>query len=299
MINIQGLRVLSLFGGIETGLLALQELEIPIAEYHTYEILPAAIKVSKKNFPFIVYHGDVRDADFNEYKGFDLILGGSPCQNRSRIRKETPEIHSGLQGDKSSLFWCYAKAIEIVKPKWFLLENVVSELPEDDDTITRTLGVKPVLINSNVFSAQDRERLYWTNIPLSHPPLSCPTVIKDIMDFDVPEKYYYNKDFIFNGEDKKIIATLKINTTEMCQRVYNPNFKCGTLTCITGGYQEKKVWDNGRIRKMTEQEYEKLQTLPAGFTDGCGLSYTARCSLCGNGWNKDTIKFILKGLKND
>ena len=170
MIDIEAIKVLSLFGGIETGLLALQELGIPIAEYHTYEILPAAIKVSQKNFPFIVHHGDVRNADFNDYKGFDLVLGGSPCQNRSRIRKETPEIHSGLQGDKSFLFWYYAKAIEVIKPKWFLLENVVSELPQDDETITNTLGVKPVLINSNLFSAQDRERLYWTNIPLSPPP---------------------------------------------------------------------------------------------------------------------------------
>ena len=194
------------------------------------------------------------------------------------------------------MFWCFVKALEVVKPKWFLLENVVSEIPEDDQTITDTVGVEPVMIDSNLFSAQDRERLYWTNIPIAPLPTSCDIVLGDIMETNVAEKYYYNKPYIFNGDDKKIIATLQVNSMDMSKRVYNRIFKCGTLTCISGGYQEKKVWDNGRIRKLTEIEYERLQTLPDGFTDGCGLSYTARCSLCGNSWTTDVIKHILSGL---
>ena len=290
------IKVLSLFGGIETGLQALLELGIPIEEYHSFEILPAAIKVTQKNFPFVIHHGDVREADFTRFKGFDLILAGSPCQNRSRARKEDKSVHSGLKGDKSSLFWCFAKALEVVKPKWFLLENVVSEIPDDDQTITDTVGVKPVMIDSNLFSAQDRERLYWTNIPIAPLPTSCDTVLGDIMEQNVAEKYYYNKPYIFNGDNKKIIATLQVNSMDMSKRVYNRIFKCGTLTCISGGYQEKKVWDNGRIRKLTEIEYERLQTLPDNFTGGCGLSYTTRCSLCGNSWTKDVIKHILSVL---
>lgn len=287
---------MSLFGGIETGLQALIELGYKIDEYHSFEILPEAIKVTQKNFPFVIHHGDVRDIDFTEFIGFDLVIGGSPCQNRSRTRKENNNIHNGLKGDKSCLFWDFARAVKIVNPKYFFLENVVSEMPEDDNTISETLGVEPILINSNIVSAQDRERLYWTNIPYiqSKFPTESEIMIKDIMETNVSEKYFYNKPFIFNGYDKKIIATLDIKTIDMAKRVYNPNFKCGTLTCISGGYQEKKVFDNGRVRKMTETEYERLQTLPDGFTDGCGLSYTKRCSLCGNGWTKEIIKLFFQ-----
>ena len=248
------IKVLSLFGGIETGLQALLELGIPIEEYHSFEILPAAIKVTQKNFPFVIHHGDVREADFTRFKGFDLILAGSPCQNRSRARKEDKNVHNGLAGDKSSLFWCFAKALEVIKPKWFMLENVVSEMPEDDETITKTVGVQPIMIDSNLFSAQDRERLYWTNIPIAPLPTECNIVLDDIMESNVAEKYYYNKPFEFHGDDKKIIATLQVNSMDIVKRVYNRIFKCGTLTCISGGYQEKKVWDNGRIRRLTEIE---------------------------------------------
>ena len=75
----KGLKVLSLCGGVETGLYALQKLGIPISEYHTYEILPEAIAVSKFHFPFIVHHGDLYDADFSNYIDFDLLLAGTCC----------------------------------------------------------------------------------------------------------------------------------------------------------------------------------------------------------------------------
>ena len=268
-----------------------------IEEYHSFEILPAAIKVSTKNFPFIIHHGDVNSANFSQFKGFDLVIGGSPCQNRSRARKESKHIHSGLKGDKSHLFWKFAEAVEIIKPKYFMLENVVSEIPDDDNTISETLGVLPVKINSNLFSAQDRERLYWTNINILKLPTCNNTVIQDILEDNVAEKYYYKKPFTYNGEDKKIIATLNINSMEMSKRVYNPKCKCGTLTCISGGYQEKKVYDNNRVRKLTPLEYERLQTYPDRYTGGCGLSYTARCSLCGNGWTYEVVKHIFSGIK--
>lgn len=283
-----------MFGGLETGLLALQELGIPIEEYHTYEIHQPAIEITSKYFPFIIYHGNVVNEDWTKYKGFDLVIAGSPCQNRSRARKEDKEINSGLKGDKSSLFWEFHKAVQIIKPTYFFLENVVSEMPDDDNTISEALGVQPKLINSNLFSAQDRERLYWSNIPLLPLPNSCNTVIKDIMETNVDEKYFYNKPFVFNGADKKIIATLQVNSMEMSKRVYNPNFKCGTLTRVSGGYQEKKVWDNGRVRKLTPIEYERLQTLPDNYT--YGYSDNIRRSLCGNGWTKDVIKHYFKGL---
>lgn len=88
----KGLKVLSLCGGVETGLFALQKLNIPISEYHTYEILPEAIAVSKFHFPFVVHHGDLYDADFHNYIGFDLLLVGTNCQSLSRCRIENKNV---------------------------------------------------------------------------------------------------------------------------------------------------------------------------------------------------------------
>lgn len=90
--------MLSLCGGVETGILALQRLGIPIAEYHTYEILPEAIAISTHHFPWVIHHGDVFAADWNEYKGFDLVIGGMCCQSISRVRIENKEVNNGLLG---------------------------------------------------------------------------------------------------------------------------------------------------------------------------------------------------------
>jgi site-specific DNA-cytosine methylase len=275
---------------------ALQDLGIPIEEYHTYEILKPAIEISSKRFPFIIHHGNVEAADWNLYQSIDLIIAGSPCINLSKIRQENKEVNSGLEGKDSGLFWHFAEALKIIKPKWFMLENVEPTDKNDLDIITETVGAEPTPINSNLFTAQDRQRLYWTNIPISPLPKSCAIVLKDIMEKDVDEKYYYEKPFILHGEDKKIAATLQVNSMDISKRVYSPNFKCGTLTCINGGYQEKKVLDNGRVRKLTPIEYERLQGLEDNYT--LGYSDTVRRSLCGNGWTKPVIKHIFAGLKN-
>ena len=289
-----GLRVLSICGGLETGLLALKELGIPVDEYHTYEIFAPAIELSKRHFPEVQHHGDVVGANFSQFKGFDLVMAGTCCQSLSVVRQENDKVCSGLKG-KSGIFFEYARAVKEIQPKWFLLENVVPKNKTDQSIITDNLGGQiPQLINSNLFSAQDRERLYWTNINIGSLPKSNITVLKDIMVSDAPEKDYYDKPYIFHGEDKKVIATLQVNTHDMLKRVYNPQFKCATLTCVNDGYQEKKVWDQGRIRKISPVEYERLQTLPDGFTEG--YSDNVRRTLCGNGWTKEVIKHIFKGL---
>ena len=117
----------------------------------------------------------------------------------------------------------------------------------------------------------------------------------------VDEKYFYMKDFEILDMSKRECAELKVNTTEMCKRIFNPDFKMSTLTCVSGGYQEKKVLDSGRPRKLTEVEYERLQGLPDNFTkiqlNNRWLSYSKRCSLMGNGWNEPTVEWILSGFK--
>ena len=286
-------------GGIETGILALQNLGIPIEEYHTYEILPEAIAVSSYHFPWVVHHGDLFEANWNDYRGFDLVIGGMCCQSLSRIRIEDKSVNNGLLG-KSGIVYNLQEALEVIQPKWFMSENVVPSDNNDLLELNQIMGVDGVLINSNKFSAQDRERYYWTNIPIDPIPESNPLVLKDIMQIDVDEKYFYKKDFKILNLNKKACAKLKVNTTEMCKRIYNPKFKMATLTCVTGGYQEKKVLDNGRARKLTEIEYERLQGVPDNFTNvklnGRNLSYTKRCSLMGNAWNEPTIEHIFRGL---
>jgi DNA (cytosine-5)-methyltransferase 3A len=297
---LNGLKVLSICGGIETGLLALLELGIPISEYHTYEILPEAIAVSSYHFPWIIHHGDVIGADFSQFKGFDLVIAGTCCQSLTRIRIEDKTVNNGLKG-KSGIFFEFVRALDEINPKWFMLENVVPSDENDLFIMNSMVSVSPKLINSNLFSAQDRERYYWTNFEIPELPIKSSIVLKDIMEADVEEKYYYkDKNFEIVNMNKKVCAKLKVNTTEMCKRIYNPEFKMATLTCINGGYQEKKVLHNGRPRKLTEIEYERAQTLPDNYTNvelnGRKLSYSKRCSLCGNGWNKETVKHIFIGL---
>lgn len=277
----------------------MQQLHIPIAEYHTYEILPEAIAVSKYHFPWIVHHGNLIGEDFTKYKGFDLVIGGMCCQSLSRVRIENKNVNSGLLG-KSGIVYELRRALNEIQPKWFMAENVVPSNSNDLKELNKIMGIKGLLINSNRFSAQDRERYYWTNIPIAAMPENNKLVLKDIMENNVNEKFFYQKNFEILNMNKKVCAELKINTMDMNRRVYNPTFKCATLTCISGGYQEKKVLDHGRPRKLTEIEYERLQGLPDNYTNvevnGRKMSYTKRCSLCGNAWTLPVIEHIFKGL---
>ena len=296
----KGLKILSLCGGVETGILALQHLGIPISEYHTYEILPEAIAVSSYHFPFVVHHGDLFEANWNDYIGFDLVIGGMVCKSLSKVRIEDKKVNNGLLGE-SGIAYKLQEANDIIQPKWFMGENVVPSNNEDLKEINRIMGVDGVLIHSNRFSAQDRERYYWTNIPIAPIPEYNSLVLKNVMESDVDEKYFYKKDFRILDMNKKVCAELEVNTMEMNKRIYNPEFKCATLTCINGGYHEKKVLDNGRARKLTEIEYERLQGFPDNFTKikmgNRTLAYSKRCSLMGNAWTLPVIEHIFKGLK--
>ena len=285
------MRVLSLFDGISVGMLALKRAGIPVEEYRAYEIDTNAIKISQKNFPEIIQCGDVIEADFTSMRGVcDLLIGGSPCQSLSIVRSKTRENLDG----KSKLFFEYVRALKEVKPQWFLFENVASMNEESKQTISELLGCEPIFIDSADFSAQQRPRLYWTNIPVDMNYGHSPLVLKDIMQSNVPEKYYYNCEYDFHGLDKSVCATLHINGHDIIKRVQSPDFKCHTLTAVCGGNHQKKVFDNGRPRKLTPLEYERLQTLSDGYTD-C-VADTHRYKAIGNSWTADVIAHILKGL---
>lgn len=285
------MKVLSLFDGISCGRLALERAGIPVERYVAYEIEKNAIKISRKNWPDIEHCGDVTKADFTQYQGFDLLIGGSPCQSLSIVQSKTRQHLNG----KSKLFFEFVRAMEEMKPRWFLFENVASMNEESKQVISELLGCQPIFIDSGTFGACERPRYYWTNIPVHFPlPPKSPLVLKDIMADNVDERYFYNEPLDDINMQKQVCAHLRIRNMEMHRRVFNPEFKCKTLTCVSGGGQQKKVLDNGRARKLIPLEYERLHTLPDGYTEG--VSDGARYTAIGNGWHADTITYIMQGL---
>jgi len=284
------MKVLSLFDGISCGMVALERAGIPVERYRAYEIEPNAVKISEKNYPNIEHCGDVTKADFTKYTDFELLIGGSPCQSLSIVQSKTREHLDG----KSKLFFEFVRAFEEMKPKYFLFENVASMNEESKKIISEYLGCEPVYIDSADFSAQERPRYYWTNIPVGEIVYKSKAVLKDIMQPCVDEKYFYNHPLVNIDFSKQVCATMEHNNHEMHKRVFNPDFKCHTLTAVCGGNQQKKVYDNGRARKLTPLEYERLQTLPDKYTEG--VSDSARYKAIGNGWTVDVIAHILSGL---
>lgn len=287
------MNVLSLFDGISCGMVALERTGIPVERYVAYEIDKYAIKVSKKNYPQIEHCGDVTTADFTKYYGFDLLVGGSPCQSLSIVRSKTRQH---LQG-KSKLFFEFVRALHESNPRYFLFENVASMNEENKGIISKELGCEPVLIDSADFSAQKRPRLYWTNIPVDMNYKKNNSMLIDIMQEFVTEKYYYKQEFEWLGLDKPVCAILNINGHDILKRVNSPFCKCHTLPTCGGGNTQKKVYDieKNKCRKLTPLEYERLQTLPDDYTSG--LSDSRRYTAIGNGWTVDVIAHILKGLK--
>lgn len=177
------MRVLSLFDGISGGRVALERAGIPVETYYASEIDKYAMSVAQAMYPDTIQIGDVCKIDFTQYIGkVDMIIGGSPCQDLS-IAKQNRQ---GLQGERSRLFWEYIKALTIIKPKYFLLENVASMKNEDRDAITAVLrGIYPetecVMINSALVSAQQRKRYYWTNWHVEQPE-DKGILLKDILE---------------------------------------------------------------------------------------------------------------------
>ena len=287
------MRVVSVFDGISCGRVALERAGIPVEQYVAYEIEQNAIKISRKNYPQIEHRGDVTKEDFTRYAGFDLLIGGSPCQSLSIVQSKTRQHLDG----KSKLFFEFVRALEEIKPRYFLFENVASMNEESKCVISDLLGCEPIFIDSKLFSAQQRPRYYWTNIPVEALPTECPTVLEDILlpADQVQNKYWYSFPVENLDMEKQVCGTLVHSNQEMHKRIFNPKFKCHTLTCVSGGNQQKKVMQNGKPRKLTPIEYERLQNLPDGYTQG--VSDTARWSAIGNGWTVDVIAHIFKGLE--
>lgn len=288
-----GLTVLSLFDGISGGRIALERAELDIDTYYASEVDKYAIQITQKNHPDTIQLGDVTkwkvwDID---WKSIDLLIGGSPCQDLTFAGKM-----KGLEGERSSLFYCYRdilNKIKSVNPNVkFLLENVKTK-QDTLDIISNEVGVKPVRINSNLLSAQNRDRFYWTNINNGNipQPEDKGLYLKDIVMEEMDDKFplsmqHYNafmksypnwKPCLLNEKSKPLLATY-----------YKQPPHCP--------YIPSKSSPSG-YRRLTPVECERLQTLPEGYTED--VSTTQRFKSIGNGWTIDVIAYIFKYIKTE
>lgn len=200
------MKVLSLCDGCSGGQQAFEQLGIlfdgEINTYYASEIAEYSIRVTQKNYPKTKQIGDMTvltEMHLDSLGEIDVLLSGTPCKSLSRTHIEN--YREGLNGS-SKLFWDFVRIKNYIKPKYFLFENVESMKDSDRDIITEALGVKPVMINSSIFTAQDRKRYYWTNIPIKQLPKECNKVLKDIMIHNADEKLFYKQNFEFHGWDK-------------------------------------------------------------------------------------------------
>ena len=282
------MNVLSLFDGMSCGQIALNRINIKYDNYFASEIDKSAIQVTQDNYPNTIQLGDITEIKGSDLPKIDLLIGGSPCQSFSNAGKG-----EGFEG-KSGLFWEYVRLLKETNPKYFLLENVKMK-KEWQDIITFELGVKPIKINSNLVSAQNRERLYWTNIPNITQPTDKKIYIEDILDNEFDEKYWL-------AERNSTLLRNKVDLTNApnlcCIDVYNKKFKKDrkSPTLTLPHHNTLRFYQNGKIRKLTPAECEKLQTVPIGYTN-VGISDIHRYTMLGNGWTVDVITHIFKNME--
>jgi site-specific DNA-cytosine methylase len=275
--------VLSLFDGMSCGQLALEKAGVTFNEYYASEIDPWAIQVAKNNFPDTVHLGDVTELESRYFADVDLLIGGSPCQSFSNAGDGT-----GFDGS-SKLFWEYVRLLKEINPKYFLLENVVMR-QEWQDIISEAVGVQPIAINSRLLSAQNRPRLYWTNIPNIEQPEDLGLTLSDILVS--PNRV---DDNLFLSDKAKGYMSRERNGKPRWE--YHTNPLDGKSACLTANMFKGVPYGviRERMRRLTPIECERLQTLPDDYTKG--VSNTQRYKMIGNGWTVDVIAHIFKNIK--
>lgn len=274
------MNVLSLFDGISCGRIALERAGIKVNNYYASEIDKYAIKISETNWPDIVRLGDVTKWQEWNLPEINLLIAGSPCQGFSFAGKQL-----NFDDHRSKLFFEFVDILKHYKPKYFLLENVGMK-KEYQDVISDLLGVQPIVINSNLLSAQNRKRLYWTNIPNVGQPDDKGVVLADILEDSKNYKYWsdermtkwYNREYVFQN----------------MYRIEQSDGKCQCLMAQAGG-DAPKIMVDGRFRYLSALEWERLQTVPDGYT--ASISEPQRKKCLGNGWTVDVIAHIFNNLK--
>ena len=273
--------VCSLFDGMSCGQLALQRAGIKVSKYFASEVDKYAIQITQKNFPNTIQLGDIQNIKGSDLGHVDIIIGGSPCQGFSFASNDKLNFNH----PESKLFFEYVRLLNEIKPKYFLLENVVME-HKHIKVISDYMEVLPIRINSNRVSAQNRARLYWTNIPGVRNPKDKQIMLDDVLENDVKHPVYSN---IYGGYGKP----------PMIHKYKSPTLKVGgeppfaTLKEV----DSNASFNRKNLRLFTPTECEQLQTVPINYTEG--VSNAQRYKMLGNGWTIDIVAHILKNLKDN
>jgi site-specific DNA-cytosine methylase len=289
------------------GQIALNRLGVKYDKYFSSEVDKFTLKITEKNYPNTIQLGDVSKVNVGELPKIDLLIGGSPCQNftfagtrKGMSTKDNIEITSLEQyldlkekgfefAGQSYLFWEYVRVLKEIRKTnpevKFLLENVRME-KRWKELISKIIGVQPIFINSNLFSAQNRQRLYWTNIKVDELPKENPLTLKDVIH-ETGENYPLTKKHheAFLKSYKWKHCELDEKSKPLLASYYKQPPHCP--------YIKSKISESG-FRRMSPIECERLQTIPDNYTEG--VSDTQRYKMIGNGWTIDVISHIFKNL---
>ena len=272
------MKVLSICDGISVALQALKEENIKVDKYVAYEIDKHAIAVAKHNHPEIIHRGNLENFELEE---FDLVVAGFPCTSFSRAG-----LKQGFNDARGQLAFKVFDIFAQVKPKWFLFENVASMSQTAQETISELVGVKPLKINSSDFVAQNRARLYWTNLPYE------PTYPETILTFyDItgayPCGYVGGKGYVELRPRKKSdvsgALTCTALTDSVCTKQFDNNVRFD---------ENREFW-----RYLTGNERDVLQGLPKGYTSV--LTERQRRKATGNSFTCSVIRQFVKSLKSN
>lgn len=306
------MNVLSLFDGMSCGMLALERAGIVVDNYYSSEIDKYAIKVSKANYPNIIRLGDVQFINYQMLPKIGLLIGGSPCQGFSLAGNQL-----NFSDPRSALFFEFVHALKELRPKYFMLENVKMK-KKTKSAISKLLGCEPIQINSALVSAQNRVRLYWTNIPNINQPkdnkIMLSEILQNIRSCNVGLKVREKSKCIGVGGRGSPIASKQewdypYIKTDKCLKIKTNQ---GKASCLTGGGHsggnhsdmdiiviQKPLGNNNGgeiIRRFSVTECERLQTVPDNYTQNKGVSNSQCYKMLGNGWTVDVITHIFKGI---
>jgi len=258
------MNILSLFDGLSAGQIALNRAGIKYDKYYASEIDKYAIQTTQKNYPDTIQLGDIRNINSKDLPEIDLLMCGFPCQGFSFAGKQL-----NFNDPRSALFFDGVRLLNAIKPKYFLFENVRMK-KEYQDVINKQLNVEPIKINSALVSAQNRQRLYWTNILRIKQPDNRNILLTDIIENG------------FVDRDKSYCIDANY-------------YKGGNLKSYYDKGRRQLVFNGDKYRKLTPIECERLQTIPDDYTKG--VSNTQRYKMLGNSFTVDVIAHIIRGIK--
>lgn len=302
----QGINVLSLFDGISCGQVALERAGIDVNKYFASEIDKHAIKVTQSNYPNTIQIGDVTKVKGDDLPKIDLLIGGSPCQGFSFSGKQL-----NFDDPRSKLFFEFVRLIKEVKPKYWLLENVVMK-QEYQDVISQHLGVEPVKLNSALTSAQNRVRLYWANFNITEPTdqgIKLEDVLEDteMIGPSVIRGRRLNKATILGrrlderGKRKDYDKNVPITQCLEVRATNRDKSNCLTtvakdtvLTTMEVGRHPDAFNRKLPFRNYTKIERCRLMNLPDNYCDEISDNQTVKAT--GNGWEVGMITHIFNQM---